>query len=57
MSISDQLALDLCGVPAPPPEVLEGLSDHDHAVVVRALTRLMVKAIAPELSIGEAGDE
>ena len=58
MSIPDQLALDLPGVAAPPPGVLEGLSDHDHAVAVRVLARLMVKMIAPELA-GEqvAGDE
>jgi hypothetical protein len=58
MSIRDQLALDLPGVAVPPPGVLEGLSDHDHAVAVRVLARLMVKMIAPELA-GEqvAGDE
>lgn len=58
MSISDQLALDLPGVSAPSPDVLDRLSDHDHAAVVEALTRLMVKAIAPEL-VGEVvvGDE
>ena len=58
MSIPDQLALDLPGVAAPPPRVLEGLSDHDHAVAVRVLARLMVKMIEPELA-GEqvAGDE
>jgi hypothetical protein len=55
MSISEQLALDLPGMTAPPPMVLEGLSDHDRAVVVRVLTRLMVKTIAPEL-IAEGGE-
>jgi hypothetical protein len=34
------------------------LSDHDHAVVVRVLARLMVNRIAPELAVEEvAGDE
>jgi hypothetical protein len=58
MSVPDQLALDLPGVAPPPPDVLEGLSDHDHAVAIRVLTRLMVKMIAPALA-GEqvAGDE
>jgi hypothetical protein len=58
MSIPDQLALDLPGVAASPPRVLEGLSDHDHAVAVRTLARLMVKMIEPVLA-GEqvAGDE
>ncbi len=58
MPVPDQLALDLPGVAAPPPTVLEALSDHDHAVVVRVLTRLMVKKFAPELAVEEvSGDE
>ena len=58
MSVPDQLALDLPGVAARPPSVLDGLSDHDHAVVVRVLTRLMVNVIAPDLAGAEvAGDE
>jgi hypothetical protein len=58
MSVPDQLALDLPGVAARPPSVLDGLSDHDHAMVVRVLTRLMVKRMAPELAVEEvAGDE
>lgn len=57
MSIPDQLALDLPGVAAPPPSVLEALTDHDHAVVVRVLTRLMVKTIAPELAGAEVADD
>jgi hypothetical protein len=50
MSVPDQLALDLPGVAAAPSSVLEALSDHDHAVAVTALARLMVKAVAPELT-------
>jgi hypothetical protein len=58
MSIPDQLALDLPGVAARPPSVLDGLSDHDRAVVVRVLARLMVKTMALELAVEEvAGDE
>jgi hypothetical protein len=58
MSVPDQLALDLPGVAARPPSVLEALSDHDHAVVVRVLARLMVKTFAPELAVEEvSGDE
>jgi hypothetical protein len=58
MSVTDQLALDLPGVAARPPSVLDGLSDHDHAVVVRVLARLMVKTMAPELAGEEvAGNE
>ena len=57
MFVPDQLALDLPGVTAPRPTVLEALSDHDQAVVVGGLTRLMVKAIAPELAGQEADDE
>jgi hypothetical protein len=58
MAVPDQLALDLPGVAARPPSVLDGLSDHDHAVAIRVLTRLMVKAVAPELALAEvAGDE
>jgi hypothetical protein len=53
MSVPDQLALDLPGVAARPPSVLDGLNDHDHAVVVRVLARLMVKAVAPELAVEE----
>ena len=58
MSVPDQLSLDLPGVAAPPPSVLQALSDRDHAVVVTVLTRLIVKTIAPELA-GElvASDE
>jgi hypothetical protein len=58
MSVIDQLALDLPGVAAPPPRVLEGLSEQERAVVLAVLTRLMVKRMAPQLSAGaEAGDE
>ena len=49
MSVPDQLALDLPGVAAPPPSVLEAFSDHDRAVVLGVLTRLIVKTIAAEL--------
>jgi len=56
MFVTDQLALDLPGVAAPPPAVLEGLSEHDQAVVVVVLTRLIVKTIAPELIVGEEAD-
>jgi hypothetical protein len=57
MPVPDQLALDLPGVAAPPLSVLEALNDRDHAVVMRVLTRLMVKTIAPELVGEAAGDE
>ena len=58
MSVPVQLGLDLPGVAAPAPTVLEALSDHDRAEAVRVLTRLMVKVIAPELAGDEvAGDE
>lgn len=53
MSVPDQLALDLPGMAAASPSVLEALSDHDQAVAIRVLTRLMVKMIAPE----PAGEE
>ena len=33
MSVLDQLALDLPGLAAPPPEVLAGFNDHDRAAV------------------------
>jgi hypothetical protein len=51
--VTDQLALDLPGLAAPPPRVLEGLSEQDQAVVLGVLTRLIVKTIAPELIAGE----
>ncbi|HKS53085.1 MAG TPA: hypothetical protein VJS67_14565 [Pseudonocardiaceae bacterium] len=58
MCVPDQLALDLPGAAAASPSVLDGLSDHDRAVAIRVLTRLMVKVIAPELAGEEvAGDE
>jgi len=53
MPAVDQLALDLPGVAAPPPRVLEGLSAHDRAVVLGVLTRLIVKTIAPELIVAD----
>lgn len=56
MFVPDQLALDLPGVAAPPPRVLEGLSEQDRAVVLGVLTRLIVKTIAPELVVGEGVD-
>ncbi|MGV1010213.1 MAG: hypothetical protein ACOYBY_16675 [Dermatophilaceae bacterium] len=56
MFVPDQLALDLPGVAAPPPMVLEGLSEQDRAVVLGVLTRLIVKTIAPELVVGEEVD-
>jgi hypothetical protein len=56
MFVPDQLALDLPGVAAPPPRVLEGLSEQDRAVVLGVLTRLIVKTIAPELVVGEEVD-
>ncbi|MGB8382028.1 MAG: hypothetical protein WCG47_12465 [Dermatophilaceae bacterium] len=55
MSVPDQLALDLPGLAAPPPSVLDALCDHDRAVVVSVLTRLMVKTISGELP--EANEE
>lgn len=59
MSLVDQLALDLPGVTAPPPEVLQALNEHDQATVLEVLARLIVKAIAPELAVAdrEAVDE
>ena len=59
MFVTDQPALDRPGLAAPPPTVLEGLSEQDHAVVLGVLTRLVVKTIAPALSVsdGEAGGE
>ncbi len=45
MSAIDQLALDLPGVAAPPPEVLAGLNEHDQAAVRDVLTRLIVKTV------------
>lgn len=56
MFVPDQLALDLPGVAAAPPRVLEGLSEQDRAVVLGVLTRLIVKTIAPELVVGEEVD-
>lgn len=56
MFVPDQLAVDLPGVAAPPPRVLEGLSEQDRAVVLGVLTRLIVKTIAPELVVGEEVD-
>lgn len=56
MSVIVQLALDLPGVAAPPPTVLEGLSEEDRAVLLGVLTRLIVKTIAPELIDGEEAD-
>jgi hypothetical protein len=53
MSAADQLALDLPGVAAPAPRVLEGLSEHDQAAVLGVLTRLIVKTIAPELVVAD----
>jgi hypothetical protein len=59
MSVIDQLALDLPGLAAPPPDVLAGLSPQERSVVLDVLSRLIVKTIAPELIAldGEAGDE
>ena len=60
MSMIDQPALDLPGMAAPPPpEVLAGLPAQDRAAVLEVLTRLIVKTIAPALSVsgGEGGDE
>jgi hypothetical protein len=54
---TDQLALDLPGLPAPPPTVLEGLSEQDRAVALGVLTRLIVKTIAPELIVGQELDD
>jgi hypothetical protein len=58
MSVIDQPVLDLPGL-APPPDVLAGLTVQDRAAVLDVLTRLIVKTIAPVLSVsgGEAGDE
>jgi hypothetical protein len=55
VSVIDQLALDLPGVAAPPPRVLEGLDGKEYAVVVGVLARLIVKTIAPGL-IAEDGE-
>jgi hypothetical protein len=52
MSVIVQLALDLPGVAAPPPTVLEGLSEQDRAVLLALLTRLIVKTMGPELIVG-----
>jgi hypothetical protein len=49
MSVIDQLALDLPGLGAPPPEVLAGLNEHDQAAVLDVLTRLIVKTASPIL--------
>jgi hypothetical protein len=57
MSVIDQLTLELPGVTAPPPRVLEGLGEHDRAAVLGVLTRLIVKTIAPELIVEEADGE
>ena len=59
MPVIDQLALDLPGLAAPPPDVLAGLSIQDRAAVLDVLTRLMVKTIVAELVAvnGETGDE
>jgi hypothetical protein len=59
MSVIDQPALDLPGLAVPPPDVLAGLTVQDRAAVLDVLTRLIVKTIAPVLSVsgGEAGDE
>src|SRR5215204_4815576 len=45
--------------PAPPRVELAGLTVQDRAAVLDVLTRLIVKTIAPVLSVsgGEAGDE
>jgi hypothetical protein len=56
MFVPDQIALDLPGVAAPPPRVLEGLNEQDQAVVLGVLTRLIVKTIAPGLITGEEVD-
>ena len=37
MSAIDQLALELPGLAAPPPEVLAGLNEHDQAAVLDVL--------------------
>lgn len=59
MSAIDQLALDLPGLAAPPPQVLAGLNEHDQAAVLNVLTRLIVKTAAPTLiaASGELNDE
>jgi hypothetical protein len=59
MSVIDQLALDLPGLAVRSPDVLAGLSTQERAAVLDALTRLIVKTVAPELvaADGEAGDE
>ena len=58
MSVIDQPALDLPGLEVPP-DVLAGLTVQDRAAVLDVLTRLILKTIAPVLSVsgGEAGDE
>ena len=59
MSVIDQPALDLPGLAAPPPDVLAGLPAQDRTAVLDVLTRLIVKTIAPALSVlgREGGDE
>lgn len=59
MSVIDQPALDLPGLAAPSPDVLAGLPAQDRAAVLDVLTRLIVKTIAPALSVSgrEGGDE
>jgi hypothetical protein len=59
VSVIDQLALDLPGVAAPPPRVLEGLDGTEYAAVVGVLARLIVKTLALELiaEVGEGDDE
>jgi hypothetical protein len=64
MTIVDQLALDLPGLGASPPDLLARLSPQQRAVVLDALSRLIVKTIAPGLIVpepsvadGEADDE
>ena len=59
MPVIDQPALDLPGLAAPPPDLLAGLPARDRAAVLDVLTRLIVKTIAPALSVSgeEAGGE
>jgi hypothetical protein len=48
----------LAGVAAAAASVLDGLNDHDRAVAIEVLMRLMVKVIAPDVAAAEvAGDE
>jgi hypothetical protein len=56
MYVTDQIALDLPGVAAPPPRGVVGVSEQDQAVVLGVLTRLIVKTIAPGLITGEEAD-